>query len=84
MNWMSFILTVIIVMAIGIVAEKLTPFTMPGRLAGSLLAGFIGSWIGPYLFGIWGPMVIGISLVPSLLGAIIFVMVVGFIAEFFG
>lgn len=84
MNWMSFILTVIIVMAIGIVAEKLTPFTMPGRLAGALLAGFIGNWIGPYLFGIWGPMVIGISLVPSLLGAIIFVMVVGFIAEFFG
>lgn len=84
MNWITFILTVIIMMAIGIVAEKLTPFNMPGRWAGSLVAGFIGVWIGPFLFGTWGPMVVGISLVPGLLGAIIVVMVLGFIAEFFG
>lgn len=46
-------------MVIGMVAEKLTPFHMPGDWAGDIVAGFIGAWLGPLLFGTWGPMLLG-------------------------
>ena len=63
MSVTTFILSVIIALVIGIVADKISPVSMPGRWAGSLVAGFIGNWIGPLIFGTWGPMVVGFSLV---------------------
>ncbi|WP_163100105.1 GlsB/YeaQ/YmgE family stress response membrane protein [Peribacillus alkalitolerans] len=81
MSITTFILSVIIVLVLGFVAEKLTPFSMPGSWAGSILAGFVGTWIGPMLFGTWGPVVVGYALIPSLIGAIIVVIVVGILAK---
>ena len=43
MSVTTFILTVII-------ADKISPVSLPGRWAGSLVAGFIGNWIGPLIF----------------------------------
>ncbi|MDQ1147365.1 putative membrane protein YeaQ/YmgE (transglycosylase-associated protein family) [Bacillus sp. SORGH_AS 510] len=79
----TFILSVIVALVIGIVADKLSPFDMPGDWAGAIVAGFIGAWIGPSLFGVWGPMVLGFSLVPSIIGAIIVVIVAGIIVKLF-
>ncbi|EKN71730.1 hypothetical protein BABA_00240 [Neobacillus bataviensis LMG 21833] len=83
MSIVSFILTVIIAMIIGIVADKLSPVKMPGSWAGAIIAGFVGAWVGEYLFGSWGPMLVGFSLVPSLIGAFIVVIVAGIIAKLF-
>ena len=83
MSVISFILSAIIALIIGTVADKISPFNMPGTWAGAIVAGFIGAWIGPLLFGIWGPMIAGFSLVPALIGAIIVVVVVGIIADLF-
>lgn len=83
MSVITFILTVIIAMVIGTVADKLTPFDMPGSWAGAIVAGFIGAWIGPLLFGTWGPTLVGFSLVPALIGAIIVVIVAGILAKIF-
>ncbi|WP_017754337.1 GlsB/YeaQ/YmgE family stress response membrane protein [Calidifontibacillus oryziterrae] len=77
----TLIISAMIAFVIGTVAEKVTPFTMPGGWAGVLLAGFIGAWVGPRLVGNWGPMVIGFSLVPALIGAFIVVIIVGIIAK---
>ena len=41
----------------------------------------IGSSVGQSLFGTWGPSLAGMSLIPSVLGAVIVVAVVSF---FFG
>ncbi|QCJ41514.1 GlsB/YeaQ/YmgE family stress response membrane protein [Bacillus sp. S3] len=82
MSLITFIITVIIAMIIGIVAEKLAPVKMPGSWAGAIVAGFIGAWVGEYLFGAWGPMLAGFSLVPALIGAFIVVIAVGAIAKF--
>jgi uncharacterized membrane protein YeaQ/YmgE (transglycosylase-associated protein family) len=73
----------LIFMVIGTVADKISPFNMPGSWAGAIVAGFIGAWIGPLLFGTWGPMVVGFSLVPALIGAIIVVIVAGIVAKLF-
>ena len=83
MSLITFILTALIAMIIGTVAEKLSPVDMPGGWAGAIVAGFIGAWLGPLLFGIWGPMLVGFSLVPALLGSIIVVILAGVIAKLF-
>lgn len=46
-----------------------------------VVAGLIGSSIGQSLFGTWGPSLAEMSLIPSVLGAVIVVAVVSF---FFG
>ncbi|WP_071396875.1 GlsB/YeaQ/YmgE family stress response membrane protein [Bacillus tuaregi] len=70
-------------MMIGYVAEKLVPFDMPGGFFGSILAGFIGAWIGHGLLGTWGPAIAGFYLIPALIGAVIIVVVAGLIAKLF-
>ena len=47
----------------------------------NVIAGLIGSSVGQALFGAWGPSLAGMSLIPSILGAVIVVAVVSF---FFG
>ncbi|GAK31190.1 putative membrane protein [Weissella oryzae SG25] len=42
----------------------------------NILAGIIGSWLGEMLLGSWGPSLAGMALIPSLIGAIILVLVV--------
>lgn len=83
MSVLSFLLTVIIVVIIGAVAEKLSPFNMPGSWAGLIIAGFVGEWIGSVIFGPWGPIVLGISLIPALVGAFIVIFIVGLLADLF-
>lgn len=81
MDIIQFLLTALVAMIIGTVADKLSPVRMPGSWAGVILAGFVGAWIGPHLFGSWGPVLAGFSLVPALIGAIIVVIVFGVIAK---
>jgi uncharacterized membrane protein YeaQ/YmgE (transglycosylase-associated protein family) len=83
MSILPFLLSVLIAFVIGSVAEKLSPYDMPGGFAGAIVAGFVGAWIGPVLFGHVGPMVAGFALVPSIIGAIIFVIIVGILAHLF-
>ncbi len=47
----------------------------------NIVAGILGSSIGESLFSSFGPRVAGMAIVPSILGAVIFVAVVSF---FFG
>ena len=42
----------------------------------NILAGLIGSWLGQMLLGTWGPSLAGMALIPSILGAIILVLIV--------
>jgi len=83
MSVTAFIISIIMSLMIGYVAEKLVPFDMPGGMFGCIIAGFIGAWIGHGLFGAWGPSIAGFYLIPALIGAIIVVVIVGFICEIF-
>jgi uncharacterized membrane protein YeaQ/YmgE (transglycosylase-associated protein family) len=83
MSIITFIISAIIALVIGIVADKLSPFDMPGGWAGAMVAGFIGTWLGQVLFGTWGPVVAGFSLIPALIGAVIVVIVIGIVAKIF-
>ena len=47
----------------------------------NIIAGLVGSAIGQWLLGHWGPSLAGMALIPSIIGAVILVAVVSF---FFG
>lgn len=73
---MHFLWTLIVGAIIGSIAGAIT-----GEKRGCLFdiaAGLIGSSIGQALFSDWGPKMAGMAIVPSVLGAVIFVAVISF------
>lgn len=64
---------------IGAVAGALTSRNLPMGWIGNILAGLIGSWLGEMLLGGWGPEVAGMAIVPSIIGAVILVLITSMI-----
>ncbi|MFX3617768.1 MAG: GlsB/YeaQ/YmgE family stress response membrane protein [Sporolactobacillus sp.] len=64
---------------IGILAGAITHRGMPAGWIGNIIAGLVGSWLGEALLGSWGPQVAGMALIPSIIGAVILVLIVSFI-----
>lgn len=72
---MGLIWQLLIGAVIGAVAGALTSRDVPMGWIGNILAGLIGSWLGEMLLGSWGPTVAGMALVPSIIGAVILVVI---------
>lgn len=66
---------------IGWFAGVLIGKNIPGGIIGNIVAGAIGSWLGTYLLGEFGPSLAGFFLLPSLIGAIIFIAIIGIIGK---
>lgn len=64
---------------IGIIAGALTSRDMPAGWIGNIVGGLVGAWIGQALLGSWGPQVAGMAIIPSILGAVIVVLVVSWL-----
>ncbi|MGG0821236.1 GlsB/YeaQ/YmgE family stress response membrane protein [Paenibacillus turicensis] len=52
---------------------------IPGGVIGNVAAGFVGAWIGNLFLGSWGPVLGTLYIFPTLLGAIILVLIVSLI-----
>ncbi|WP_395538000.1 GlsB/YeaQ/YmgE family stress response membrane protein [Lactiplantibacillus pentosus] len=61
---------------VGALAGAITSRDVPMGIIGNIIAGLVGAWIGQSLLGTWGPSLAGMALVPSILGAIILVLIV--------
>ncbi|AVK61086.1 GlsB/YeaQ/YmgE family stress response membrane protein [Lactobacillus sp. CBA3605] len=61
---------------IGALAGAITSRDVPAGIIGNIVAGLVGAWIGQALLGTWGPSLAGMALVPSILGAVILVLIV--------
>lgn len=59
---------------IGLIADALTRESVPFGWAAAIVVGVIGSTVGTALLGGWGPGFGGVFLLPALLGAILFVV----------
>lgn len=70
--------TLIVGGVIGLIAGALTSRDLPAGWIGNIFAGLIGSWLGHSLFGTWGPVVAGMAILPSVIGAVIFVLILSF------
>lgn len=77
------IISIVMAIIIGIIGDALVGHEMPGGIIGSMIAGFVGAWVGPWLFGAWGPVIGGFAIVPAIIGAAIFVFLLGLAAKLF-
>ena len=68
---------------IGLLAGVITGRGGSMGFLANILAGLVGSTLGQALFGAWGPQIAGMAIVPSVLGAVILVLVISFILGFF-
>lgn len=66
---------------IGFLAGIITKKNGAMGIIAKVMAGLIGSSVGQALFGTWGPSLAGMSLIPSIFGAVIVIAVISF---FFG
>ena len=64
---------------IGVIAGVVTHKGNSMNWIANIIAGLVGSSLGEALLGAWGPQVAGMAIVPSLLGAIILVILVSWI-----
>ncbi len=63
---------------IGVIAGAITNKGKSMGWIANILAGLVGSFVVQALFGFWGPILAGMALIPSIVGAVIVVAVVSF------
>lgn len=76
---MGLIWTLLVGALIGVIAGA---FTKRGGSMGwiaNIAAGLIGSYVGQALLGTWGPSLAGMALIPSIIGAVIVVIITSFV-----
>jgi uncharacterized membrane protein YeaQ/YmgE (transglycosylase-associated protein family) len=77
---MLHLLWVLIVGAvIGVIAGAITSRDLPLGWIGNIIAGLVGSWLGEMILGSWGPMIAGMAIIPSIIGAVVLVLIVSVI-----
>lgn len=64
---------------IGAIGGAITKSSM-GWIA-NIVAGLVGSWLGETLLGSWGPHMAGMALIPSIIGAVVVVIVVTWVMQ---
>lgn len=73
---LNLIWTLLIGAIIGAVAGWLTNRGGSMSWVANIVAGLIGSALGEHILGYWGPVVAGMAIIPSIIGAVILVLVV--------
>ena len=64
---------------IGLAAGALTRRGGSMGVISNIIAGLVGSVVGEAILGAWGPQVAGMAIIPSVIGAVILVMIVSLI-----
>lgn len=80
---LGILIMLLVAAIIGFVGEAIVPGGMPGGWAGAIVAGLLGSALGGYLVGSFGPSLAGFSILPSILGAAIVVLLFSLVARAF-
>lgn len=78
---MGFIWAIIVGAVIGALAGAITNNGQSMGWIANIVAGLIGSAIGQALLGFWGPSLAGMALIPSIIVAVILVLIVSFVVK---
>ena len=71
---MGFLLMLLVAALVGFAADAMVPGKqITHGWLGATGAGLIGSWLGTMMIGHVGPMLMGVPLIPALLGAVVLV-----------
>lgn len=76
---LGFLISLVVAIVIGLIGSALAGGSVPGGWIGSMIAGLAGAWIGHGLLGMWGPSLAGFAIIPAILGAAIFVIILSLI-----
>lgn len=74
---MGILISIVVAIIIGFIGDALVKNSMPGGVLGSMVAGFIGAWLGSLLLGSWGPVIGGFAIIPAIIGAALFIFLIG-------
>ncbi|NMO97290.1 GlsB/YeaQ/YmgE family stress response membrane protein [Paenibacillus lemnae] len=77
------VISIVMAIIIGIIGDALVGHDMPGGIIGSMIAGFVGAWLGPMIMGAWGPEIGGFAIVPAIIGTAVFVFLLGLASRMF-
>ena len=61
------VLSIVMAIIIGLIGDALAGHEMTGGIAGSIIAGFAGAWLGATLLGNWGPVIGDFAVIPAIL-----------------
>ena len=75
---MGLLWSLIIGAVIGAIAGAITGKGNSMGWIANIVVGLVGSALGQALLGSWGPSLAGMALVPSIIGAVILVLIVSF------
>ncbi|MFH0349092.1 GlsB/YeaQ/YmgE family stress response membrane protein [Leuconostoc citreum] len=78
---MGLIWTLIVGAIIGAIAGAITSRGAAMGWVSNIVAGLVGSWLSEHLLGAWGPSLAGMALIPSIIGAVILVLIVSWITS---
>lgn len=76
---MGLIWSLIVGAVIGAIAGAITNRGAAMGWIANIVAGLVGAWVGESLLGSWGPQLAGMALIPSIIGAVILVLIVSLI-----
>ena len=76
---MSWLWALIVGGLIGLVAGAITNRSGSMGLISNIIAGLVGSAIGEAVLGAWGPRLAGMAIIPSVIGAVVLVLLVSLI-----
>ncbi|MCI1903666.1 GlsB/YeaQ/YmgE family stress response membrane protein [Enterococcus hirae] len=76
---MGFIWSLIVGAIIGCIAGAIAGKGSSMGWIANIVAGLVGSALGQWLLGSWGPKLAGMALIPSIVGAVILVLIVSFV-----
>ena len=71
--------TLIVGGILGWLAGLIISRDVPGGVIGNIIAGIVGGWLGSILMGDFGPEIGGFFIIPTLIGAIIVIVIISFI-----
>lgn len=75
-NALGFLMMLLVAGLVGFAADALVPGKVAHGWLGAIGAGLIGSWLGTFLIGQVGPSLMGVALMPALIGAFLLVSTV--------
>jgi len=80
------LVTLVLYLAIGVICahlvNKVVSHSLPGGHTTSVLAGVIGAFLGTSYVSSFGPAFEGISILPSMAGAAVMILVVSYLGRF--
>jgi uncharacterized membrane protein YeaQ/YmgE (transglycosylase-associated protein family) len=79
--YIGLLISIVMAIIIGYIADIFVKNRMPGGIIGSMVAGFIGAWLGKYIFGSFGPVIAGFAIIPAIIGAVIVIFLFGLISR---